>query len=150
VTSDYERYHGVVLRELIVKAEAPLLIETRDDTGRVNSFRLNGRTGIHIKHSSKRLAPWQFTFNEDNWREVQILCEECLSAWVVFVCGLDGIVCLSVAELEKVTEAEAASTRFIRVNRDRATMYRIFGNDGKLDSPKARGVAPVLLDAFSK
>lgn len=147
--AEYERYHGVVLWELIAKASAPLSIEARDRTGRLNSFVLNGQTGLHIKHSSKRLAPWQFTFNDDNWREFEGLCGECVSVWVALVCGSDGVICLSATELRTVTQVEAGAVRFVRVDRDRATMYRVFGNDGRLNSAKARGVSPILTDALA-
>lgn len=145
--SEYERYHGVVLRELIVTAPGPIRIEKRDEVGRVNSFCLNGQTGLHIKHCAKRLPPWQFTFLDDHLDEVESLERDCGRLWLALVCGMDGIVTLSVREFREITEA-SDTTRFVRVDRDRRTMYRVFGNAGKLRSAKARGISSVISDAF--
>lgn len=146
---EYERYHGVVLRELIVSAPGPVLVETRDRAGRVSSFGLNGRVNLHIKHCSKRLPPWQFTFLGGHLVEIERLERSCGSLWLALVCGIDGIVSLSSREFREITETCEDTTRFIRVDRDRGTMYRVFGNAGRLSSAKARGVLSVITDAFS-
>ncbi len=147
--SDYERYHGIVLRELIVKAPASINIEKRDDIGRVNSFCLNGRTAIHIKHSSKRMPPWQFTFSLDNLGEMDRLESVAPSLWLALICGTDGIVVLSRQEFWLITSTKKDVTRFIRVDRDRRTMYRVFGSSGRIPALKPRGVSAVIEDAFS-
>jgi hypothetical protein len=149
MTAEYERYHGIVLRELIVKAPSPLLIEARDDFGRVNSFCLNGQTGLHIKHSAKRLAPWQFTFNDDARAEIEGLIDTHASFWLALVCGLDGVLVLTADEFRVLTLVDGEATRFIRVDRDRNTMYRVFGNAGKLQAAKPRGVAAAVSDALT-
>lgn len=148
--AEYERYHGVVLRELIVKSSYRLTIEPWDESGRVNSFCLNGRTALHIKHSSKRLPPWQFTFNEDAMAEINGLIESHPSFCLALVCGFDGVVSLTAADFRSATDAEEVTTKFIRVDRDRNTMYRVFGNSGKLGSAKPRGVATVLDEVFAR
>lgn len=149
MTAEYERYHGIVLRELIVKSPAPLLIEARDEAGRVNSFCLNGQTGLHIKHSAKRLAPWQFTFNEDSLAEIEGLIDNHTSFWLALVCGLDGVVSLTAEEFRELTNVGEDISKFIRVDRDRNTMYRVFGNAGKLQTAKARGVNSIISDALT-
>jgi hypothetical protein len=146
--AEYERYHGVVLRELIVTAPGPLVVEKKDEIGRVNSFCLNGHTGLHIKHCSKRLPPWQFTFLDEHLEEIAMLERKCDNLWLALACGMDGIVSLSADEFRKITGASEDTTRFVRVDRDRRTMYRVFGNAGKLASAKARGISPVISDAF--
>lgn len=149
--AEYERYHGIVVRELVVRSSEPLSIGVSDDFGRVNSFCINGLIGLHIKHCSKRLPPWRFTFNEENVSEIEGLKRKHPSAWVALVCGIDGVVCLSAAEFDEVsTPDEAGAVRFVRVDRDRNTMYRVFGNAGKLGGAKARGVAAVLLDVAAR
>lgn len=147
MTAEYERYHGIVLRELVVKAGCRLVIEASDDEGRVNSFCVNRRVGLHIKHSAKRLAPWAFTFNEYSVREISQLIKQHKRFWLALVCGYDGIVCLSADEFLALTESETGATAFVRVDRDRNTMYRVFGNAGKLNQAKPRGVAAILSEA---
>lgn len=144
----YERYHGAVLRELIIRAPGPLLVENWDQAGRVDTYVLNQHTGLWIKHSAKRLPPWQFTFTGENLSELNRLIASHPFTWLALVCGMDGIVALSVAEFRTLTDVTNRAARFIRVDRDRKTMYRVFGNAGKLPSAKARGIAAVITEAF--
>lgn len=146
MTAEYERYHGLVIRELVVRAGRRLAIEVWDDDGRVNSFCVNRRVGIHIKHCSKRLAPWGFTFNADSIREISQHIKQHKRFWLALVCGYDGILCLSSHEFLSLIESGRGTTPFIRVDRDRNTMYRVFGNAGKLNQAKPRGVAAILDD----
>jgi hypothetical protein len=94
------------------------------------------------------LPPWQFTFLDEHLVEIQTLEHKCESLWLALACGMDGIVSLSVREFRAVTETSQDTTRFVRVDRDRRTMYRVFGNAGKLGSAKARGITSVISDAF--
>jgi len=137
---EFERYHGVALRELIVGANRPIKIETCDDVGRINSFRIDGALGIHLKHSSKRLPPWQFTYLDENLLEIDRLAERCSSVWLIHVCGQDGSVALSLSEFWSVNPRHVETTSFVRVDRDRNTMYRVNGTGGKLSHPKRRGL----------
>ncbi len=147
--AEFERYHGVALRSIIVSARRPVTIESWDEVGRIDSYRLNIRTAVHIKHSAKRLAPWQFTFTDDELGELSDLRLGAASLWLVFVCGLDGLVALSDIEFAKVAGPASGSTPFIRIDRDRRLMYRVFGNAGKLPGAKANGVEQIIRDAFA-
>jgi hypothetical protein len=109
---------------------------------------LNGRIGLHIKHCSKRLAPWGFTFTDENDAEVEWLRSQTDSLWIALVCGTDGIVALSYAEYQMVTDCAPDITKFIRVDRDRRTQYRVFGNGGRLANAKRRGIASIISQAF--
>lgn len=137
---EFERYHGAAIRELIVAAKRPLKIETCDYTGRVNNYRIDDSLGIHIKHSSKRLPPWQFTYLDENVSEIERLAERCNSVWLVHVCGQDGAVALTLSEFWSVNPRDMQTTSFIRVDRERHKMYRINGTGGKLSRPKGRGL----------
>lgn len=147
MTPEYERYHGIVVRELVVQSGVAIQIEAKDDAGRVNSFCINNKTSIHIKHCSKRLSPWLFSFGDENVAEIDRLQAQMPSMWLVLVCGIDGIVSISYAEFRKITDNLEGATRFIRIDRDRKTMYRVYGNAGKLTVAKPRGIAAVVFDA---
>lgn len=137
---EFERYHGAAIRELIVGSGRPLKIEAYDDMGRVNTYRINDTVGVHIKHSAKRLPPWQFTYLDDNLAEIQRVAEQCRKVWLIHVCGQDGIVALSFGEFRSINPAGVETTSFVRVDRDRNTMYRVNGTGGKLARPKRRGL----------
>lgn len=141
---EFERYHGAAIRELIVGAERPIKIETYDDMGRVNTYRIDGALGIHIKHSSKRLPAWQFTYLDENLGEIERLTECCRSVWLIHVCGQDGAVALSLDEFWSINPRGGKTTSFVRVDRDRNTMYRINGTGSKLSRPKRRGLHNIL------
>lgn len=143
---EYERYHGVVVRQIIVESRAPISIEAHDVLGRVNSYLLNGVLAIHIKHSSKRLPPWTFTFSTENIVEIFRLATDTPSMWLALVCGGDGVVAISWAEFDSITKDEGRNARFVTVDRDRNTMYRVRGNASRVPLVRPRGVAGVLMD----
>ena len=67
---EFERYHGVALRTIVISARRPLVIQSCEQAGRIDSYRLNMKTAVHIKHSAKRLPPWLFTFTFDEIQEL--------------------------------------------------------------------------------
>ena len=137
---EFERYHGAAIRELIVGAKRSIKIETCDDVGRVNTYKIDDAMGIHIKHSSKRLPPWQFTYLDDTLVEIERLAKHCESVWLIHVCGQDGAVALSLNEFWSMNPRDIKTTSFVRVDRDRNTMYRVNGTGGKLSRSKRRGL----------
>lgn len=141
---EFERYHGAAIRELIVGCQKPLRIEASDDAGRVNTFIVNRKAGIYIKHSASRLPPWQFTYGDDNLAEIERLKKKCRRVWLVHVCGQDGFVALTFDEFRSINPVDAQTTRFVRVDRDRNTMYRVNGTDGKLGRSKRRGLNSIF------
>lgn len=147
---EFELYHGVALRDLIVGAKHPIKIESHDDQGRVNSYRVNDAFGIHIKHSTKRLPPWQFTYPFENICEIEKLSAGCESVWLIHVCGQDGMVALSFAEFLSINPADIETTKFVRVDRDRNKMYRVNGTGSKLSHAKRRGLHSVFEDIQGK
>lgn len=143
---EFEQYHGAAIRDLIVGAGQPLRIEASDDRGRVNTFVVNDEIGIYLKHSSKRLPPWQFMYSDEHSVEIERLAVRCRTVWLLHVCGLDGVVVINLVEFLAMNPAEAETTCFVRVDRDRNTMYRVNGTGGKLPRPKRRGLAAIFED----
>lgn len=137
---DFERYHGSAIREIIVGAKIPVKIEPCDYGGRVNTYIINDVLGIYLKHSSKRLPPWQFTYHYENVAEIERLADRCGGVWLIHVCGYDGAVALSLSEFWTINPRSTEATRFVRVDRERNTMYRVNGTEGKLSRPKRRGL----------
>lgn len=142
---DFERYHGVAVRQLVVEAGSRgVLLRAEDSKGRLNSFLLNDKVGLHIKHSSKRLPPWQFTFNDENCVELASLREHAEQILIALVCGPDGVVCLTHQEFLSLNSEQCESTAFVRIDRDKRAMYRVRGSEAALSEPKPRGFARVL------
>lgn len=141
---EFERYHGSVLRQLIVGASREIRIVAADDMGRVNSFLVNGKLGLYIKHSSKRLAPWQFTYQDTHLGELTRLQQLCDKVWLVHACGQDGVVAISMSEFYIINPLQKNTTSFVRIDRDRNTMYRVNGTGSALPKPKKRGLDPIF------
>ena len=144
--SEFEQFHGAAIRDLIVGAEKPLRIEASDDHGRVNTFVVNDEVGIFLKHSSKRLPPWQFMYTNEHSDEIDRLANRCRKVWLLHVCGRDGVVVIDLGEFQLMNPVDAETTRFVRVDRDRNTMYRVNGTGGKLPRAKPRGLAAIFED----
>jgi len=137
---EFESYHGAAIRQIIVGVKVSLEIEACDFGGRVNAYIVNENLGIHLKHSSKRLPPWQFTYPDVSMVEIERLANRCSDVCLILVCGSDGVLTLSLSEFWAINPQSTATTRFVRVDRDRNKMYRVNGTGGKLSRPKRRGL----------
>jgi hypothetical protein len=142
--SDIDRYHGVVFRQLVTGAESPLTIGKCDKYGQINTYALDQKVAIHIKYSSKRLAPWTFSFTVDHLRELAEIQSEFRSVWLVLVCGLDGIVAITLAEFVSITGSRPGGVASLRIDRSRNSMYRVYGNERLLPSARSKGVAGIV------
>jgi hypothetical protein len=111
---------------------------------------IDDRVAVHIKHSSKRIPSWLFTFNDDNVVELERLSKPGVSVWLVLVCGTDGLIAVSFNEFRAINPVWAKATSFVRVDRNRRTMYRVFGTNGKLPAAKPRGISSVIADLRSR
>jgi hypothetical protein len=145
---DFERYHGVVLRRLVVEAPRALVIKQSDIYGRINAYAINNGVFIYIKHCSKRLPPWQFNVTSEQVSEIRGLTEDPKYVWLALVCGIDGVVCLSYEEFINLAVLGRAGTATIRVDRSPRHRYRVSGKDFDIYHVKASGVSEVLNFAF--
>jgi hypothetical protein len=136
---ELEKYHGLVLRDIIVCA-GQATIAKHDLAGRVNCYKINGHLGLLIKHSTSRLTPWVFSYNRAQMSEVQEAASACETFWLAHVCGGDGIMTLSMSEFSSINPPGGMTTCFVRVDKSRNTMYRVFGTGGELPFKKSRGV----------
>jgi hypothetical protein len=143
MTDEYEFYHGALLRALIVESGVPVEISVDDDIGRVDSFSINRRVAVHMKHSEKRMSPWQFTFSLENVEELIALDRKYHNLFICLICGSDGVVALKPEEFLQITGPAQSETYWIRVARPKNKMYELTGNDGTLDGKKPRGIAVI-------
>jgi len=139
MSKDYEKYHGTVIRSLVTHLPKGAHIQCKDIHGIANCFQVNQTIGLLIKHSSKRLTPWIFSFTEDNLAELQLLSELSKATFVALVCGWDGFLILSEAELEELADRKnAESSLSIHVKRGKRKMYSVGGRK-KLKRQKQKG-----------
>jgi hypothetical protein len=141
---EYEHYQGLVLRQLIVGAEAAVTIEPFVTQGRISSFLLNGKVGVFVKHSAKRLSPWHFTFHIDQIADLLDLAGAHFDSFVALVCGSDGFISLDITTLHTLVDFKQFEQAWIRVDRKPRSMYSISGNRGEMANKVARGGGPIL------
>ena len=148
--ADFERYHGIVLRALVLECPTDgLHIKTHDAHGIVNSFLINDSVGLFLKHSSKRLSPWIFGFNNDHLTELQLLSEHSEQTFVSLVCGYDGFLTLSMEEMKELADRKKADNSLtIHVRRRKRQMYAVGGRD-KLERAKPRGFGEAMIQALA-
>ena len=143
MSNEYEFYQGVVLRRLIVETELSLMLRPFVKEGRINAFVVNGKYGVFIKHSAKRLSPWRFTFNIEQVADLLDLEAKFFDSFVVFVCGDDGLVTLDVGSLHEIVSFEESENAWVRIDRSPHSQYGVSGNRAELDHKMANGIWPI-------
>lgn len=141
---EFEYYHGVALRDIVVCARPDQVrIRLSDSRGRLNSYVVNDSLGLHIKHRSSRVPPWQFGFALDTLDEMENLKSEAGIVWVALVCGEDGVVFLPESDFARVNATNVFGA-YLRIDRDKRAMYRVSGSSGRLKKAVKRGALPLV------
>lgn len=141
MVADYSFYHGAFLHQLILQYGKAIVIEPCDQHGRPNTYLLNSRIGVLIKHSTKRLSPWTFTFTKDHLSEIHALYEYTKRVYGCFVCGEDGIACVLANDFIPLIGSAESDQAWLRFDRRARQMYRISGSNGELTNKLPRGVS---------
>jgi hypothetical protein len=143
MSDEYEFYQGLVLRQLIVGSETSLILRPFLREGRINAFAINGRFGVFIKHSAKRMSPWRFTFNIEQAADLLDLEIKLPHSFTVFVCGDDGLVTLSIANLHEIVSFQESEHAWVRIDRKPRSQYSVSGNRAGLPHKVPTGTSPI-------
>jgi len=128
---EFEFYHGPVLARIVHATKGPISIQSYPSPSNA-SYVLNEKVGLYIKHSSKRMTPWRFSFAKIHQDEIDAMKKKLGTVYLVLVCNDDGIVCLSHAELKHILDDEHEPVEWVSVSRNPRQMYTIKGSDGEL------------------
>lgn len=145
---DYKFYHGAALGELIDISPVDIIVGELREQGRLGSYILDNRIGMHVKHSTARLTPWQFTLTLSNMADCAELRRRFQTVFVVFVCGSDGIVALDLFEVVSLINGASGDQAWLRIERRRGKWYSVYGVAGNEPIKKPRGLSSVI-DALS-
>jgi hypothetical protein len=137
---EYEFYQGAVLRKLVVEGDYTTSIRPFVREGRIAAFVVNGRVGIYVKHSSKRMSPWRFSFSIEQAADLLDLEQNYPDTFVVFVCGSDGLVTLSCLDLHSIVSFQESENAWVSIARPPRNQYELAGNKGALEYKVARGI----------
>lgn len=128
---EFEFYHGAALARLLHGSDRSIFIEPFPSESNA-SYIVNKNIGLFIKHSSKRMSPWRFSFAKDHQNEILEMKNKLEEVFLLLVCGDDGIVSLSFSELKKILNETHESVEWISVARNKNKEYKINGSDGSL------------------
>ena len=133
---DNEKYHGVVFARLThINNEIKISSKINNDN---NSYIINDKIGIYVKYSKKRLTPWLFTFNKEQYSYVKKLILIAKNGYVVLVCNNDGICCVDFKQfLIVINKIDNDQTKSINITRYKNQMYEVSGTDGKINQKVA-------------
>jgi hypothetical protein len=136
---------GAVIRQIVVGSSSAVSVSPFNRSGRVNAFVIDARVGLYVKHSTKRLSPWTFTFHRDNWQELTDVQAAHNDTFIALVCGKDGVATIDMGILSDLVTFESTDQAWLRVERTPRSMYSVSGNRNELARKISRGVAPVSL-----
>ena len=142
---EYELHQGIVLRQVIVGANQPVRITPFNKRGRVNAFVLNEKIGVFIKHSSKRMSPWSFTFHLDQVSELRELETVHSLSFISFVCGKDGVATINVEMFHQLVGFDEEPQAWVRISRKPRTLYSFSGNRSNLPNKLAQGTESICM-----
>lgn len=126
---DYTFFHGHALVRLIQNPETYGIEIIHGN----NCYLINKKSGIYLKHSTKRISPWQFTFLPDHLNEIVALSRNIKNLFLVLICNDNGICCLDFEETAQlIMLGNMDQTKSIRVSRAAREKYAVSGTDGKL------------------
>ncbi len=128
---EFEQYHGAVFSRLLHGSPKTITIRTYPSHSNA-SYILDEKVGLYIKHSTKRLSPWSFTFQKDHQDEILEMRKQFKDVFIAFVCHTDGIACLSFTELKAVLDDCHEEVEWVRIQRRPREKYAISGTDGNL------------------
>lgn len=138
---EYERFHGLVLGRIVRDARPSITIGSFKSEDK-STYVLNNCLGLYIKYSSKRLSPWQFSFQKPHLEEIESLNRTFGQVCVSLVCGNDGVTVLTYQELRAVLDKQGEQSGWVSVRRKRSGMYDVHGSDGKLRFKIAQSDCP--------
>ena len=146
MNKDLEKYHGLAILKIVRAAQSSVSFAKKNS----NSYIINEEIGLYIKHSSKRMSPWTFTFRKEHQDEILSLKKEYQKIFTCLVCHNDGVVCLNFEELKFILDYNH-SDEWVRISRRPGKKYSITGSDGKLKNKKGNSEFPkIILDSVKQ
>jgi hypothetical protein len=143
--AEYRLYHGAALMEILCHSSGNISVRALSAEGRFASYVINDTVGLHVKHSAARLRPWQFAFTQENADALWQLQDNLHEVFVVLICGIDGMVCLTLQEVRSLTLPGEVDRLWLRVDRRKGHHYSVHGPAGALPSKKPTGLEALAI-----
>ena len=129
--NEFKAYHGSAFAELIDESTVPITL-FRPDLSNNAVYILNNSIGLFIKHSTKRISPWRFSFQADHVKNVLKLTQKFDYTFMVLIFGRYSIAVLNSQEIEDLLPLNSPVTSWVSVNSSHNTMLTVEGSSGRL------------------
>ena len=110
----------------------------------VESFIALAREDLAVAQKLAADHPRHAAFNIEQAADLLDLEHKFPDSFVVFVCGTDGLVTLSFADLHTIVSFQESENAWVSVSRPPRTQYELAGNRGELRYKVARGISLIL------
>jgi len=126
---NYTFFHGSALVRLLQDSRVRELSLKLDNNG----YLVNNSAFIYLKHCTKRLTPWSFTFLPEHIKEITEMRKLFSNTYIVLICSDDGVCCISYDDFSRLIYiGDTDKSKTLRVSRTRGEKYSISGSDGNL------------------
>ena len=106
---------------------------------------------IYLKTSSKRLAPWRFTFLKEHQEYIDELYDTHDDVFLALINGNDGVACFNYETLKILLDDHFDESEWVSVRRKSGEQYTVAGKDGKLTGKLPLSEFPsVIVNFISK
>ena len=121
-------FYGLAI--IRITERTPIFLEKIDKS----IYCINNKIYLYIKYSTKRLSPWQFTFEKQHSEKIaSIHNSDNKKIYVILVCNDDGICCLDFDEFKTIVSPKSnLYPKWIKVYRKKGEKYSVAGSDGIL------------------
>ena len=134
---DYNKYYGCVLSFILERIQQPLLFR-KIEVDAQGFFLFQNQVPIYIKYSKSRKGPWIFNFQDEHIASLQAVINNYGVAIVAFVCGSDGIVGVTGAEILGIIGLDYREQEAVSIRRKLRKMYSVKANQRELDGKVGR------------
>ena len=140
---EYKLYHGAVLADIVAAYGGAVTIRAEAEGGRMLNYVVNDVVGLHVKYATQRLRPWQFTFSASHIDSLTSLTATYAACFVILVCHTDGMIAIDANGVLNSLNPDAGQT-WLRADRKKREMYRVYGPTGEFPGKFKTTVEPIV------
>ncbi len=128
---EFKFYHGVVLAGLVDNFEDKISFQRLVYKNNA-MYLINDNIGLYIKHSSARLSPWRFSFQQEHVIDIYALMLSQKNCFLALACGRDCVAVLDQEEIHQLLDHEQIKPQWISVRTTRNRSLTVEGSQGSL------------------